>query len=70
MKNVTPPNLNPTLRLFIKLTAIVTIAIVVLIVAAFLLKIVLVAAVLAAVGVGGFLIYNLIRRRSNFPVIR
>ncbi len=70
MKNVTPSNLNPTLGLFIKLTAIVAIAIVVLIVAAFLLKIVLIAAVVAAIGVGGFLIYNLIRRRSKLPVIR
>jgi hypothetical protein len=70
MKNVTPSNLNPTLGLFLKLTAIVAIAIVVLIVAAFLLKIVLIAAVVAAIGVGGFLIYNLIRRRSNSPVIR
>jgi hypothetical protein len=70
MKNVTPSNLNPTLGLFLRLTAVVAVAIVVLIVAAFLLKIVLVAAVVAAVAVGGFLIYNLIRRRSNFPVIR
>ncbi|MBV9332464.1 MAG: hypothetical protein JO146_00500 [Candidatus Eremiobacteraeota bacterium] len=70
MKNVTPSNLNPTLGLFIKLTAIVALAIVVLIVAAFLLKIVLIAAVVAAVAVGGFLIYNLIRRRSKLPVIR
>lgn len=70
MKNVTPPTLHPTLGLFIKLTAIVAIAIVVLVVAAFLLKIVLIAAIVAAVAVGGFLIYNLIRRRSNFPVIR
>jgi UDP-N-acetylmuramyl pentapeptide phosphotransferase/UDP-N-acetylglucosamine-1-phosphate transferase len=70
MKNVTPSNLNPTLGLFIKLTAIVAIAIVVLIVAAFLLKIVLIAAVVAAICVGGFLIYNLIRRRSKLPVIR
>lgn len=70
MKNVTPSKINPTLGLFLKLTAIVTLGIVVLIVAAFLLKIVLVAAVVAAVAVGGFLIFNLIRRRSNYPVIR
>lgn len=70
MKNVTPSNLNPTLGLFLRITAVVAVAIVVLIVAAFLLKIVLIAAVVAAIAVGGFLIYNLIRRRSNFPVIR
>ena len=69
MKNVTP-KLNPTLALFLKLTAVVTLAIVALVVAAFLLKIVLVAAVVAAIALGGFLIYNFIRRRSNYPVIR
>lgn len=70
MKNVTPSNLNPTLALFLKITVAVTLAIVLLIVAAFLLKIVLFAAVIAAVAVGGFLLYNLIRRRTKFPVIR
>jgi hypothetical protein len=69
MKNVTPP-MNPALALFLKVTAIVALAIVVLVVAGFLLKIVLIAAIIAAVAVGAFLLYNLIRRRSNFPVIR
>jgi len=70
MKNVTPSKVNPMLALFLKLTAVVALAIVVLIVAAFLLKIVFVAAVVAAIAVGVFLIYNLFRRRSNSPVIR
>jgi hypothetical protein len=70
MKNVTKPALNPTVTLFLKLTAIVTIAIVLLVVAVYLLKIVFVAAVIAAVAVAGILLYNLIRRRSNFPVSR
>jgi len=61
---------NPLLLLFLRLTAIVALAIVVLIVAGFLLKIVLIAAVIAGVAVGGFFLYNLIRRRSNFPVAR
>ncbi len=58
------------LALFLRLTAIVALAIVVLAVAGYLLKIVLLAAVIAAVAVGGLFLYNLLRRRSNFPVIR
>ncbi len=61
---------NPMLALFLKLTAIVAIAIVVLVVALYLVKIVLIAAIIAAVGVGAFFLYSLLRRRSNFPVIR
>lgn len=61
---------NSTLALFLRLTAIVALAIVVLVVAGYLLKIVLVAAVIAAVAVGGLFLYNLLRRRSNSPVIR
>ncbi|MBV8531798.1 MAG: hypothetical protein JO104_10805 [Candidatus Eremiobacteraeota bacterium] len=70
MKNVTKPGMHPMLALFLKLTGVVAIAIVVLVVAAFLLKIAIVAAIVAAIAVGGFFLYNLIRRRSNFPVIR
>jgi hypothetical protein len=69
MKNVTP-KMNPMLALFLKLTAIVAVAIVVLVVAGYLLKVVLIAAMIAAVAVGGFFLYSLVRRRSNFPVIR
>jgi Flp pilus assembly protein TadB len=69
MKNVTP-KMHPMLALFLKLTAVVTVAIVVLVVAWHLLKIILIAAVIAAVAVAGFFLYNLVRRRSNSPVIR
>lgn len=58
------------LALFLKLTAIVAIAIVVLVVGLYLVKIVLIAAIIAAVAIGTFFLYNLLRRRSNFPVIR
>jgi uncharacterized membrane protein required for colicin V production len=58
------------LALFLRLTAIVALAIVVLVVAGFLLKVVVLAAVIAAVAIGGLFLYNLLRRRSNFPVIR
>jgi hypothetical protein len=70
MKNVTKPSMNPMLALFLKLTGILVIAIVAIVVAGFLLKIAIIAAVLAAIGVGVFFLYNLIRRRTNFPVIR
>lgn len=58
------------LALFLRLTAIVAVAIVVLVVAGYLLKIVLVAAVIAALAVGGLFLYNFLRRRSSFPVRR
>ena len=62
--------MHPMLGLFLRLTAIVTIGIVLLVVAAFILKIAIVAAVIAAIAIGGFFLYNLIRRRTNYPVIR
>ena len=43
------------------------IAIVVLVIAGFLFKIAIVAALIAAVLVGGYFIYNLFRKRSNLP---
>jgi hypothetical protein len=61
---------NQTLSLFLRLTAIVAVAIVVLVLAGYLLKVVLIAAVIAALAVGVFFLYNLIRRRSNLPIIR
>lgn len=61
--------MNPTLALFLRLTAIVAIAIVALVVAAFLLKIVIVAAVVAAIIFAGFFVYNLFRR-SKHPVAK
>ena len=62
--------MHPMLGLFLRLTAIVTVGIVLLVVAAFILKIAIVAAVIAAIGIGGYFIYNLIRRRPKYPVIR
>ncbi|HXO17839.1 MAG TPA: hypothetical protein VN909_06685 [Candidatus Dormibacteraeota bacterium] len=67
---MTKPALNPTVSLFLKLTVAVALAIVLLFIAVYLLKIVFVAAIIAAVAVGGILLYNFIRRRSKFPVIR
>ncbi len=74
MKNVTKPQLNQILALFLKVTVGVALLIVlidILIkVVGFLVPIVLIAAVIAALGLGGFFLYNAIRRRSNFPIIR
>jgi hypothetical protein len=74
MKNVTKPNLNPILALFLKVTVAVALLIVlveVLIkVVGFLVPIILLAAVIAALGLGGFFLYKLIRKRTNFPVSR
>ncbi len=62
--------MNALVSPFLKITALVTIAIVLLVVAAFLLKIVIFAAIVAALVIGGLFLYNLIRRRSGVPVNR
>ncbi len=62
--------MNPTLSIFLKLTAVVAIGIVLLVLAGFLLKIVVVAAVIAALVLGGLLIYSFFRRKRGLPVIR
>jgi hypothetical protein len=61
--------MNPTLALFLRLTAIVAIAIVALVVAAFLLKIVIVAAIVAALIFGGLFVYNMFRK-ARYPVAK
>lgn len=62
--------MNPLLSTFVRLTVIVAVGLVALFVAFLLLKVVFVAAVIAAIVVGGLFLYNLIRRRSPVPVIR
>jgi len=56
--------------LFLKLTALVAIVIVVFVLTGYLLKILIVAAVIAAVLLGGYWVYSAFRRRSNQPIIR
>ena len=51
------------MHLFIKITAVVAVAIVALIVLAFVLKIVLLAALVAALVIGGLAVVRLFRRR-------
>ena len=62
--------MHPYLATFLKLTAVITIGIVLLLLVGFLLKIVFVAAIIAAIAAAGFFVYTLVRRRSNMPVIR
>jgi len=64
---------NPTLVIFLKLTAVIAVGIVLLVIFAHLLVIALkalvVAAVIAALILGGLFVYNFFRR-SKYPVIR
>lgn len=62
--------MHPMLSLFVRLTIVVALAILVLVVAGFLLKIALIAAVIAALVVGGYFLFALFRRRSRLPVSR
>lgn len=62
--------MHPFLATFLKLTAVVTIGILALVIAAFLLKIVFVAAIVAALVAAGFFVYTILRRRAGLPVIR
>ncbi len=62
--------MHPMVTLFLKLTALVAIVIVVFVVTGYLLKILIVAAVIAAVLLGGYWVYSALRRRSKHPVIR
>ncbi|HVA27454.1 MAG TPA: hypothetical protein VNF68_04705 [Candidatus Baltobacteraceae bacterium] len=62
--------MHPLLSTFVRLTVIVAVGLVALFVAFLLLKVVFVAAVIAAIVVGGLFLYNLVRRRSAVPVIR
>lgn len=61
--------MHPLLATFIRLTVMITIGLVALWVILAIFHWVLVAAVIAAVAIGGIFLYNLIRRRSNPPAI-
>lgn len=62
--------MHPMAALFLKLTALVAIVIVAFVITGYLLKILIVAAVIAAVLLGGYWAYSAFRRRFNPPVIR
>ena len=64
-----PPTMNPVLALFIRLTAIVAIVLIGLWLAAIVFKVVIVAALIAAVILGGFLIYRVVTKRRAGPLV-
>jgi hypothetical protein len=70
MQTPTRTAIHPTVALFLKLTAAIAIALVLIWIASKLIMIAFVAAIIAALAVGGILLYKMIRRRSNFPTLR
>ena len=58
------------MSLFVRITAVVAVAIVALVLLGILVKIVFVAAIIAAFVVGGLALYNLFRRRAPAPMVR
>jgi hypothetical protein len=58
------------MSLFVRITAIVAVAIVALVLLGIVVKIVFVAAIVAALVVGGIALYNLFRGRRPAPVAR
>jgi hypothetical protein len=66
--------MHPQLLTFLKLTGLLAAAIAVFFFVTFvtglLIKVVLVAALVAAVAMAGFFVYNLFARRRQLPVIR
>jgi hypothetical protein len=55
---------------FLRLTVIIAIALVVIALLGWALHLIVIAAVVAAVIVGGLFLYNMVRRRAGVPVIR
>ena len=66
--------MHPQLLVFLKLTGLLAAAIAAFFLLSFvtglLVKVVLIAAVVAAVDMGGFFVYNAVVRRKQLPVIR
>jgi hypothetical protein len=62
--------MNPMLRTFLRLTVLIAAVLVGLWLLAAVFHFVIIAAILAAVAMGGLFLYNAIRRRSGVPVIR
>ena len=61
--------MQPMLGTFIRLTLMIAIALVLVVVAFLVFKLVVVAAIIAAVFVGGLFLYNVIRGRAKTPAI-
>jgi uncharacterized integral membrane protein len=62
--------MNAFARTFLRLTILIALALVILWLLAGVLHFVVIAAILAAVVMGGLFLYNAVRRRSGLPLIR
>ncbi|MBV8489381.1 MAG: hypothetical protein JO199_02535 [Candidatus Eremiobacteraeota bacterium] len=62
--------MNQTLSLFLKLTAVIAVGLVIIVLSGMLLKLVIVAGVIAGLILGGFFLYSYLRRRNSLPVGR
>jgi hypothetical protein len=62
--------MQPMLATFIRLTLMIALAIAIIALAGWLFHVVVIAAVIAAVVVGGVFLYNMIRGRAKTPAIR
>jgi hypothetical protein len=62
--------MHPTVATFLRLTAIIALALIGIFIAVEVFKLVLLAAFIAALAVGVLFLYNVIRRRASLPLIR
>ena len=62
--------MNPMLRTFLRLTVLIAVVLVGLWLLAAVFHFVIIAAIIAALVMGGLFLYNAIRRRAGMPVIR
>lgn len=62
--------MNPILSTFLRLTALIAVVLIGLWILAAVFHFVIIAALLAAVAVGGLFLYRAIRGRSGMPLIR
>lgn len=62
--------MQPMLGTFIRLTLMIAIALVLVVIAFLVFKLVVVAAIIAGLVVGGLFLYNMIRARVKTPAIR
>jgi hypothetical protein len=62
--------MQPMLATFIRLTLMIALAIAIIALAGWLFHVVVIAAVIAAVVVGGVFLYNMIRGRAKTPAIK
>ena len=62
--------IHPVLALWLKVTAVIALAIVAVTLMGFLAKIFIIAAVLGSVVIGALFLYSVVRRRGQLPTVR